>query len=358
MRGRTPKQTSLVALASLEDVVPQDHPLRAIKKLADAALAQLSKVFDEMYAAGGRPSIPPERLLKAMLLMALYSVRSERMFAEQLGYNLLFKWFLDMDMVEPSFDPTTFGKNRDRLLEHEVAGQFFRAIVGEAKRKRLMSSEHFSVDGTLIEAWASMKSFRSKDDDDKGDGNGWGDFRGEQRSNDTHESKTDPEAKLARKGRGREAKLSFCFNALMENRNGLLVGVQLEQATGTAERDAALRMLERDLDGDRRITLGADRGYDTRDFVAACRAMNVTPHVAQHTTRRRSAIDARTTRSPGYRISAIVRRRLESVFGWLKSAAGLRKTRYRGAAKTGLWTTMTAAAYNLMRIARLTEAPT
>jgi transposase len=357
MRGRTPKQTSLVALVSIEDLVPKDHPLRALKKLADAALSRLSKTFDEMYASGGRPSIPPERLLKAMLLMALYSVRSERLFAEQLGYNMLFKWFLDMDMVDPAFDPTTFGKNRDRLLEHEVATEFFRAVVAEARSKRLMSSEHFSVDGTLIEAWASMKSFRPKgEDDDNQDGNGWGDFRGESRSNDTHESRTDPEAKLARKGRGREAKLCFCFNAVMENRNGLVVAVQLEPASGTAERDAALEMVERELAGERRITLGADRGYDTKDFVAACRRMHVTPHVAQNTSRRSSAIDDRTTRPPGYRISSVVRRRLESVFGWMKSAAGMRKTRYRGVAKNGLWTTMTATAYNLMRMCRLVPA--
>jgi transposase len=356
MRGRTPKQTTLITLASPEDVVPKDHPLRTIKKLADEALSELSSVFDEMYAESGRPSIPPERLLKAMLLMALYSVRSERMFAEQLGYNLLFKWFLDMDMTEAAFSPATFGKNRDRLLEHEVAGRFFRAVVEQARRKRLMSAEHFSVDGTLIDAWASMKSFRPKDEDDDNDGNGWGDFRGEKRSNETHASKTDPEAKLARKGNGREARLSFCLNALMENRNGLLVGVSLEQATGHAERDAALQMLETDLGGKRRVTLGADRGYDTKDFVAACRELNVTPHVAQHTRRRRSAIDGRTTRAEGYRISSVVRRRLEGVFGWLKSSAGFRKTRYRGVAKTGLWATMTATAYNLLRISRLAEA--
>ena len=356
MRGRTPKQVSLVTLASPEAVVPKDHPLRRIKKVADETLAELSSVFDEMYAGEGRPSIPPERLLKAMLLMALYSVRSERMFAEQLNYNLLFKWFLDMDMVELAFDPTTFGKNRDRLLKHEVAARFFRAVVDHARSKRLMSSEHFSVDGTLIEAWASMKSFRPKGAE-AGDGNGWGDFRGEARSNDTHGSTTDPEARLARKGSGREAKLAFCLNTLMENRNGLLVGIQVERASGHAERDAAIGMLDRELVGDRRITLGADRAYDTRDFVQACRRMNVTPHVAQNVSGRRSAIDARTTRVPGYRASSVVRRRLEGVFGWMKTAGNFRKTRYRGVAKTDLWATISATAYNLMRIARLLGAP-
>src|ERR1044071_3228486 len=238
MRGRDTKQSSMLCLISPESVVAAEHPMRAVKRLVEVVLRELSGVFDEMYAKTGRPSIPPERLLKATLLMAFYTVRSERMFCEQLAYNLLFKWCLDMDMHEPAFDSTSFGKNRGRLLKHDVAGHFFRAVVEQARHAGLMSSEHFSVDGTLIEAWASMKSFRRKDDDDS-DNNGWADFEGDKRSNDTHESKTDPESKLFRKGPGREAKLSFMGHALMENRNALLVGFQTSTATGTAERDTA-----------------------------------------------------------------------------------------------------------------------
>lgn len=356
MRGRSKKQTSLVSLASPEAAVPPKHPLRKVKKLADAALADLSPTFDEMYAAGGRPSVPPERLLKAMLLMALFSIRSERMMSEQLGYNLLFKWFLDMDMDEAPFDPTVFGKNRDRILEHDVSRKFFRAIVSHARKKGLMSAEHFSVDGTLIEAWASMKSFRPKDEDDDGNGdrNGWADFRGEKRSNSTHESKTDPEAKLMRKGNGREAKLSYCLNALMENRNGLLVGVQVDHATGYAEREGALDLLDSDLEGDRRITVGGDKGYDTKDFVGELKKRNVTPHVAQNiTTQRGSAIDARTTRHVGYEVSAKLRRKIEGIFGWMKTTGGLKKTRYVGREKTDLAAVMVGAAYNLLRMSRL-----
>ena len=348
----------MLSLGSPEQAVPTKHPLRRIKKLADAVLSELSPTFDAMYAGSGRPSVPPERLLKGMLLMALYSVRSERMLSEQLGYNLLFKWFLDMRMDEAPFDPTTFGKNRDRILEHDVAHEFFRGVVGQARRAGLMSSEHFSVDGTLIDAWASMKSVRPKDeDDDDNDSNGWADFRGEKRSNDTHESKTDPEAKLMRKGKGREAKLSYVLNALMENRNGLLVGVQVDEATGTAERDGALDLIERELPGNRRITVGADKGYDTKDFVARLRELNATPHVAQNITEYRgSAIDARTTSRPGYRASEIVRRRIESIFGWGKSTGSLRKSRFKGKKKTNLWVTIVGAAYNLLRVAKLAPA--
>ncbi|MCU0677247.1 MAG: IS5 family transposase [Myxococcota bacterium] len=315
------------------------------------SLAELSPTFDVMYASGGRPSVPPERLLKAMLLMALYSVRSERQFCEQLEYNLLFRWFLDMDMLESAFVPTVLTHNRERLLEHEVAAQFFRAIVEQARAKNLMSAEHFSVDGTLIEAWASAKSFRPKDDDDD-DNNGWSDFSGTKRRNDTHESKTDPESKLWRKGKGRESKLSYMGHALMENRNGLLVGFGVTEASGFAERDAALALLNKAVPGGNRITLGADRGYDCRDFVERCRTHDVTPHVAQN-VHQRSGIDRRTTRHPGYAVSIAVRRRIESIFGWLKTTAGLRRTRYRGRAKTELFGYLAAAAYNLVRISRL-----
>lgn len=358
MRGRTKQQLTMLSLKTTEQMVPDDHPLRPVKKLADKALKELSPVFDEMYAAFGRASIPPETLLKAMLLMAFHSIRSERLFCEQLGYNMLFKWFLDMDVEDAPFDHSTFSKNRDRLLQHEVSARFFREVVAFARKNQLMSSEHFSVDGTLIEAWASMKSFRPKDDDDdKRDGNGWSDFRGTKRSNETHESKTDPEAKLMRKGNGREAKLSYCLTALMENRSGLLVDLEVEQATGCAERDTAIELVERSIEGESRATLGADRGFDTARFVEECRRRRVTPHVAQNCNGRRSAIDARTTRHPGYRVSSVIRRRIESIFGWTKTVAGLRKTRYRGRTKTNLWAQMMGAAYNLLRISRLLESP-
>ena len=356
MRGKNSKQSSMLCLMSPEDRVPADHPLRAIKKLADEALAALSPTFDEMYGSTGRPSVPPERLLKSMLLIALYSVRSERQFCEQLDYNLLFRWFLDMDMLEASFDATGFTHNRERLMAHDVAARFFGAVVEQAKRRHLMSSEHFSVDGTLIESWASTKSFRPKEDDDD-DNNGWSDFSGKKRSNETHESKTDPESKLWRKGRGREAKLSYMGHALMENRNGLLVDFDVTQASGTAEREAALSMIDESVLGDRRVTVGADRGYDTKDFVAQCRERGVTPHVAQNeSAHRSSAIDARTTRQPGYEVSIGVRRRIESIFGWLKSVAGLRRSRLRGLAQLGFLAHISAAAYNILRIARLAAA--
>jgi len=352
MRGHDSKQASMLCLVSPESVVPADHPLRAVKRLVGSVLQELSPVFDQMYAKTGRPSIPPERLLKATVLMALYTIRSERMFCEQLGYNLLFKWFLDMDMHEPAFDATSFGKNRGRLLQHDVAGHFFRIVVEHARNAGLMSSEHFSVDGTLIEAWASLKSFRPKDDNDS-DNNGWADFRGKKRSNATHESKTDPDAKLIRKGNGKEAKLSYCLSAMMENRNGLIAAIDVAQATGYAERTSALTMLDRDLRRARRRTLGADASYDTADFVAACRQRRVSPHVAQNRNRRRSAIDGRTTHSGGYPVSIGVRRMIEKIFGWMKTTANFRRTRVRGLAKTSLLANFVAAAYNLIRLARL-----
>jgi IS5 family transposase len=272
---------------------------------------------------------------------------------------MLFRWFLDLDLDEEAFDHSSFGKNRDRLLEHDAVGAFFSAVVNQARKKRLMSAEHFSVDGTLIEAWASMKSFRPKgEDDDDQDGNGWSDFRGTKRSNETHESKTDPDAKLMRKGRGREAKLSYCMSALMENRNGLLVDVQVDRATGTAERSAALDLLER-LGGRRRITLGADKGYDTKSFVAECRELRVTPHVAQNQhSGRRSAIDGRTANAASYSASSVARRKIEGIFGWMKTTGNLRKTRYVGLVKTDLVARMTGLAYNLLRMSKLLGATT
>lgn len=337
----------MLCLLSLESRIPADHPLRAIKVLADSALVRLSDHFDAMYAADGRPSIPPERLLKSLLLIALHSVRSERQFCEQLEYNLLYRWFLDMDMMEPAFDASTFSRNRQRMLDADIAGQFFRAVRDQGTE--LMSREHFSVDGTLIEAWASLKSFRPKDDD-SGDNNGWGDFRGAKRSNHTHQSKTDPEARLMRKGRGREAKLSFGGHALVENRHGLLVDLRISEANGRCERQTALQMLERHRT--HRITLGADRGYDCAAFVEGCRKTNITPHVAQ-CTHRQSAIDARTARHDGYAVSLRIRMRIEQVFGWIKAIGGLRRTRYKGSKRTQLAAHLVGAAYNLLRMAKL-----
>jgi len=341
----------MICLVSPETSVPQDHPIRAIKKVADTALAMLANVFEQMYAATGRPSVPPERLLKGQLLIALYSIRSERQLCEQLQYNLLFRWFLDMDMLELAFDASTYSRNRDRLMKHDVAAVFFAAIRDQGRD--LMSPEHFSVDGTLIEAWASLKSFRRKDEDkDDGDNNGWGDFRGQRRSNETHESKTDPDARLMRKGNGQPAKLSFIGHALVENRHGLLVDLRVSTATGKAEREVAIDMLD-DHERHVRATLGADRAYDTRNFVDECRDLGVTPHVAQNTTNRRSAIDRRTTRHVGYSISQRLRMRIEQVFGWGKTIGGLRRTRLRGLASTQFGTYLIGAAYNLLRITNL-----
>lgn len=339
----------MICLVSPETSVPADHPIRALKEVADRALSALSDVFEQMYATTGRPSVPPERLLKGQLLIALYSIRSERQLCEQLQYNLLFRWFLDMDMLEPAFDASTYSRNRDRLMKHYVAAAFF--VVVRDQGHDLMSPEHFSVDGTLIEAWASLKSFRRKDDDDS-DNNAWGDFRGERRSNETHESKTDADARLMRKGRGQPAKLSFMGHALVENRHGLLVDLRVSTATGKAERDVALEMLD---DHERHLqsTLGADRAYDTREFVDECRELGVTPHVAQNMTNRRSAIDGRTTRHVGYSISQRLRMRIEQVFGWGKTIGGLRRTRVRGLARTQFGTYLIGAAYNLLRITNL-----
>lgn len=358
MRGPDDKQGMMFTTVSPEKRVPQDHPLRRVKAVADTILKRLSPTFDTMYSRVGRPSIPPERLLKSMVLIALYSVRSERLFCEQLDYNMLFRWFLDMNLEEKSFDHSTFSQNRDRLLEHDVAGQFFRGVVEEARAAGLMSDEHFTVDGTLIEAWASLKSFRRKDDDgqDSPDdpGNPTVDFRGEKRSNDTHESKTDPEAKLARKGNGREAKLCYSGHALTENLNGLVVDIQIDEANGTAEHTNAIEMLSGQ-EGDKRITVGADKGYDTKGFVQDCRSMNVTPHVAQNSyARRRSAIDGRTTRHAGYTVSQRKRKLVEEVFGWFKTVGNFRRTRFKGRALTQFAAFFVAAAYNLVRMARLT----
>jgi len=349
----------MLAFVNLETRVPPDHPLRSIKAVADQALAALSSEFDRMYATVGRPSIPPERLLKASLLIALYSVRSERAFCEDLDYNLLFRWFLDMSLMEASFDPTVFTKNRKRLLEHQVGQALFDEVVLEADRHDLLSDEHFTVDGTLIEAAASLKSFKRRDGDppvttDGDPGNSSVDFHGERRSNATHQSTTDPEVRLMRKGKGKEAKLVFMAHALMENRNGMLMDFQVSSATGTAERDAVPVLLdEADQRGFHPRTMGGDKNYDTRDCVKAVRKRGVTPHVAQNTGRRSSAIDGRTTRHVGYALSQRARKRVEEIFGWMKTVGGFRRSRYRGLDRTGLAGYLVATAYNLVRMAKL-----
>jgi transposase len=325
--------------------------------MTDEVLREMSVVFDGMYAKCGRPSIPPEKLLRAQLLQMLYSVRSERLLMEEIDYSMLFRWFVGLNLDEEVWDATSFTKNRDRLLEAEVAKEFLLRVVERARGAGLTSDEHFTVDGTLLEAWAGLKSFQPKDGkqaappDDPG--NPTVDFHGQRRSNQTHASKTDPDAKLARKGPGKEAKLSYCGNLLVENRNGLIVNAELLEANGRAERDAALLMLEQ-VPGTKRVTAGADKGYDTAEFVAECRHLGVTPHVARNTGRRGgSAIDARTVRHPGYAVSQRKRKRIEECFGWLKDIALLRKLRHRGLPKVGWVFTFAAAAYNLVRIRNL-----
>jgi len=356
MRGQDQQQSDMFSYLSPEQRVRQNHPLRAIRAMADLALWNMSARFDEMYAKTGRPSIPPEKLLRAQLIQMLYSVRSERLLMEEIDYSLLFRWFVGMNLDEPVWDVTVFTKNRDRLLNGNVAREFLGEVVQQAQEKDLTSDEHFTVDGTLIEAWASLKSFQRKGEqntppDDPG--NPTVDFHGEKRSNETHESTTDPDALLARKGKGKEAKLSYNGNLLTENRNGLIMTTEVFQANGTAERDAALVMLEQ-IPGERQVTVGGDKGYDTRDFVKECRNMNVTPHVAQNIKRSGgSAIDGRTTRHGGYEVSQKKRKRIEECFGWLKTIALMRKVRHRGLEKVGWVFTFAAAAYNLVRMKNL-----
>ena len=353
MRGKTDTQVTMLSLVTADQLVPEDHPIRQIKPIVDDALRELSPTFARMYAETGRPSIPPEHLLKACLLIALFSVRSERQFCERLRYDLLFKWFLDMNIIDPVFDASVFSKNKERLLEHEVAKGLLGAVLEEARQRRLLSEDHFTVDGTLLEAWASLKSFRPKNGGGgtptTGEKNPSVDFHGEKRTNDTHQSTTDPGARLARKGRGKEARLCFTGHVLMENRNGLVVDVAFTQTTGTAEREAALDMLKQ-VPGSRRITVGADKGYDTKDFVTSCRGMTITPHVARRET---SIVDGRTTRHAGYQVSQRIRKRVEEIFGWVKTVGGGRKLRYRGVGRNRLWWELTAAAYNLVRMAKL-----
>ena len=361
MRGEDARTEELFSYVSCEARVPADHPLRSIRAVVDEALEVLSPEFERLYSKVGRPSIPPEKLLRALLLQAFYSIRSERQLMEQLDYNLLFRWFVGLPMDAPVWDASVFSKNRDRLLEGDIAAKFMAAVLNQKRLRALLSHEHFSVDGTLVEAWASMKSFRPKDgpdDDPPAPGrNAERDFKGEKRSNETHASATDPDARLYRKGDGQSSRLCFMGHLLMENRNGLIVDAALTRASGTAEREAALAMLERR--PRRRITLGADKAYDVSGFVADLRARKVTPHIAidGHVTktgkRRKTAIDRRTTRHPGYAVSQRIRKRIEEGFGWIKTVAGLAQTRHRGLARVGWMFTLTAAAYNLVRIPKL-----
>lgn len=347
----------MYSYVSPEQRVPADHPLRPVRVMVDIALKALSAKFDALYSGIGRPSVAPEKLLRALLLQILYSIRSERLLMEQLDYNLLFRWFVGMNMDEPVWDATVYSKNRERLLAGDIAEEFFAQVLEQARKAGLLSDEHFSVDGTLIEAWASQKSFRRKGEasaappDDPG--NPTVNFHGEERSNETHASTTDPDARLARKSGGHEARLSYCGNILIENRNGLVVDTELLQANGTAERDAALLMAEA-IPGTKRVTVAADKGYDTREFVRELRQMKVTPQVAQNQKRPGgSAIDGRTVRHRGYIVGQRRRKRIEEVFGWLKTVALLRKTRHRGVFRVGWVFTFATAAYNLVRMRNL-----
>jgi transposase len=369
MRGSDKRSGSLFSYVDLEARVRRDHPLRRIKAFVDTALEALNEDFSRLYSAMGRPSIAPEMLLRAMLLQIFYSIRSERQLMERLEFDLLFRWFVGLGIDDVAWDHSTFSKNRDRLLEGEIAAKFLAAVLAQPKVKRLLSTDHFSVDGTLIEAWASMKSFKPKAEDkaeDKGGDdppppapggrNAEVDFKGQKRSNETHQSTTDPEARLYRKGSGMEAKLCFIGHTLMENRSGLIVDARLTTADGHAERIAALSMIEPRADRPCAITLGADKAYDAEDFVNELKSMNVRPHVAQNDNGRRSAIDRRTTRHAGYAMSQTIRKRIEEGFGWIKTVGGQRKARLRGRDRVGWAFTFAVAAYNLVRLPKLTEA--
>jgi transposase len=362
MRGKVDPQSDMLALISPESVVPKDHPLRRIKRLVDEVLRNLSPEFDAMYAELGRPSIPPERLLKAKVLQALYTIRSENLLVESLHYNLLFRWFLDLNMTDVIWDNSTFSKNQERLLQHKVAELFFGCVVELAHQQGWISDEHFTVDGTLIEAWASLKSFQPKngpvDPKDDDPGNTDVDFKGQKRSNATHESRTDPEAQLMRKGKGKEAKLSFGMHALMENRNGLCVQVAVSASTQT-ESSVATELLaqQEDIAGKTPETVGADKGYHNAAFVGYCRKNEITPHVAEIKNRKVEGLDGRTTRSLGYQTSQRIRKRVEEIFGWAKEIGGLRKTKHHGTERVGLNAMLVVATYNLVRMAKLMGSP-
>ncbi|MBP7790221.1 MAG: IS5 family transposase [Zoogloea sp.] len=359
MRGEVDPQSSMFHYFSVESRIPADHPLRRVKKLAESALSAISAELDGLYARTGRPSIPPERLLKAQLLIAFYSVRSDRLFCEQLDYNLLFRWFLDLDLESGGLDQSNFSRLRERLVETDIARRFFDEVVRLARKDKLLSSDHFTVDGTLIDAWASFKSFKRKDDNEPpkpGDGTGMVDFKGEKRSNATHQSTTDPEAKLMRKGNGQPAKLSYGGHALMENRSGLCVDLLITDAT-LAEHQAARQLLTRARR--RKIhpkTLGADKGYHVKDFVRHLREHKIKPHIARIDGRKTPGLDGRTSCTEGYKVSQRKRKRVEEIFGWLKTVGGMRKTRFIGEARTQIAAYLSAAAYNLLRIAKLQSA--
>jgi len=358
MRGEDRRSGSLFSYVDLEARVAADHPLRLIRAIVDDALSGLSGELEALYSHLGRPSIPPERLLRALLLQAFYSVRSERLLMEQLDYNLLYRWFVGLGIDDPVWHPTAFTTNRDRLLEGDLAAKFLAAVLGHPRVRQLLSREHFTVDGTLVEAWASLKSFRPKDDRDEPPGGGRNasrNFHGERRRNETHASTTDPDARLFRKGHGKAARLCFMGHVLMENRHGLVVEAALTRAAGFAERLAAVALVA-GCAGARPITVGADKGYDTSDFVMELRELGATPHVAQNTTGRRSAIDRRTTRHPGYRQSQQARHRIEEVFAWVKTIAGQSKTKHRGLERVRWHFTLASAAYNLIRLPRLLAA--
>lgn len=362
MRGGDERSGSLFSYVDLEARVGPNHPLRAMRLMVNEALLALEGEFSALYSPIGRPSIPPEKMLRAMLLQAFYSIRSERQLMDRLEFDLLFRWFVGLGIDDGVWDHSVFSKNRDRLLAGDIAAKFLSAVLAQPRVKRLLSTDHFSVDGTLIEAWASMKSFRPKDGSDEPPFDGEGrnreaDFHGRKRSNETHTSTTDPEARLYRKGQGKEAKLCFMGHGLMENRHGLLVDTCLTQADGHAERVAALHMIEPRADRPQAITLGADKAYDTEDFINELRSMKVTPHVAQNTNGRSSAIDHRTTRHGGYAISQCIRKRIEEAFGWIKTVAGQEKTKFRGRDRVGWAFTFAAAAYNLVRLPKLLAQP-
>jgi len=362
MRGTEDQQEALFSYVSQEDRIPQNHPMRKIREMVDPLLKAMSPQFNQMYADVGRPSIPPEYLLRASLVQILYTIRSERLLMEELAYNLMFRWFVGLSMDDAVWDHSVFSKNRERLLEADIATKFLNHVLRLAKEQQLLSDEHFTVDGTLIEAWAGQKSFVNKDApkaekyDDPG--NPTVNFHGEARINDTHQSTTDPEARLYRKGKGKESKLSFMAHVVIDNRHGLVVSTTYTQATGTAERTAAIKMMKK-IKGKRkrRLTLGADKNYDTSEFVRQMKSLGITPHVAQNTRRRGgSAIDERTTRHPGYQISQWKRKVVEEIFGWTKTIGLMRKTRHKGIKRGGWMFTFSSAVYNLIRIRNIIAA--
>ena len=357
MRGEDAGQVAVFSYVSPEQRVPKDHPLRPLLRIVNDVLGRMSPLFEELYSHTGRPSIPPEKLLRALLLQVLYTIRSERMLMEQLDYNLLFRWFVGLNMDDLVWDATVFTKNRDRVLGGEVAKVFFQEVLAEARRRSLLSDEHFTVDGTLIEAWASHKSFKPKDqsDSDEGGSNPSVDFRRQRRTNDTHASRTDPEARLYKKSKGAESRLCYMGHLMIDNRHGLATNACVTIASGTAEREAAVQMAG-EIPGRGRVTLAADKGYDTRDCIRKLRDRNITPHVAQNDTNRRSAIDRRTTRHPGYTVSQKKRKLVEQMFGWAKTVGLMRKTRHRGTQRVDWMFIFTAAAFNLVRMRNLEGA--